>query len=186
MERVMDSMAEGRGPSEDDVLVEIGAIAHRYAQGLVDRDMAHDVAQDVVVFCLEKMRARQWRIDRSTLRRYVWCLVRRRLIVVLRRKDRLREREADHARERRQSPPAWMHPESALEAKELEAFEQETLNGLPRQSRRAWRLVREQRLSYKTAARVLGVSRATLCSNLARAERLVRERMREQGVAGDE
>lgn len=178
----MDSVTEGRRPSEDDVLAEIGAMAHRFARGVVDRDMAHDVAQDVVLICLEKMRAKRWRLERSALPRYVRCLVHRRIIVVLRRRDRRREREADHARERRESPPAWTHPERAMEAREREACELEAMDGLPPQSRRAWRLVREKRMSYRAAARLLGVSRATLCSNLARAERLVRERMQEEGL----
>lgn len=179
----MDSVTEGRRPSEDDVLIEIDAIAHRFARGVVDRDMAHDVAQDVVLICLEKMRAKRWRIEQSELRRYVWCLVRRQIIIVLRRRDRRREREADHAREGRESPPAWMNPERAMEAREVEAFELETMEDLPPQSRRAWRLVREKRMSYKAVAKFLGLSRAAVCSSVARAERIMRERMREKGLA---
>ena len=180
---VMDSVEGGRRASEDDVLVEIGAIAHRYARGVVDRDMAHDVAQDVLMFCLEKMRDNRWRLEGSALRRYVRCLVRRQIIIALRRRERRREREADHARERRESPPAWMHPERAMEAREIEAFELETMEDLPPQSRRAWRLVREKRMSYKAAAKFLGLSRAAVCSSVARAERIMRERMREKGLA---
>ncbi len=179
----MDETVRGLGPSDDDVLVEIREIALRCAAEVVDRETASDVAMDVVVLCLTRMRAKRWRVEHRALHGYVCRLARDRVVDVLREQHRRREREAEHARDRRESAHEWMYPERALEAKELDAASQKEFDGLPQQARLTWMLVREQRISYKSVAKALGLSHRAIRANLARAERLVRERMREKGLA---
>lgn len=182
----MDSTVGGLGPAEEKVLVAIGELALRFARDAVDRETASDVAQDVVLICLKRKRARVWTVDASEMEMYVRCLVRRRVVDSLRRRQRRGERDAEHARDRLDSAYEWMEPELALEAEWLEAFRQSTFDALPSRSRRTWALVREKRISYKAAAKELGVSARTVCSDLTEAERFVRKRMRANGLTSSE
>ena len=94
---------------------------------IVARDVADDIAQDVVLECLLKVRAGRWRVAREALGAFVRRLVRRRAVDWLRRSQRRSERNAEHAREIRESTHAWMSPDLASEERELAEFHDRAL-----------------------------------------------------------
>ncbi len=162
------------------VLVDIGERARRHAARIVDRDTAEDIAQDLVIDCLERMRAGTWSVRPDGIDAYVGCVVRRRTIDGLRRAQSRAEREAEHARELTEGVHAWMEPELALEARELEALRVRAMAELPEACRRAYLLVREQKASYAEAAAVLGVTTSAVNANVVRAQRKLRARLGER------
>ncbi len=166
------------------LLLEIGALAQQHARRLVDRDTAEDIAQDVVVTCLERIRAGTWDVRPDGIDAYVRCVVGRRVIDVVRRRKRRREREAEHSRELEEGVHAWMDPELALERDELEAYHERAMAEMPAACRRAYRLVRERHASRAEAAAKLGVTVGAIGMRLARAQRELEEGLKRRGFEG--
>ena len=75
-----------------------------------------------------------------------------------------------------------MSPEAALDDAELEGFYRRTLAGVPEACRRAYVMVREERLTYGMAAEALGVSSHTIGVYVFTVQRRFREALGEIGV----
>ena len=177
------TMSGGRSATEAKLFKRIRRTARLCAvRVLGDRQAAADVAQEVVLFVLVRMRYGDWDVRPKHLKAYVRWLTRRRLVDRIRRSDRLTEREAEHVREWTAGTHAWMRPDEALEARELEAFYEGVLSSLPPACRRAYELVREEEMSYIEAAARLGVTRAAVSANVKRALSRLRAALRERGI----
>jgi RNA polymerase sigma factor (sigma-70 family) len=164
------------------LLVDVGERARKYAERIVDPQTADDIAQDVVLTALTRMRAGRWRPGRGGIDGYVRCVVRRRAGDALKRRQRRHEREAEHARELTEGVHAWMDPELALEARELDTMYARATAGLPETHRRAYQLVRVQHASHATAAAVLGVTPSALSMNVVRAQQALEVELELRGI----
>ena len=83
----------------DPLVIEIGRVARRFESKRVPADVADDIAQDLVLECLTKIRAGKWTVRHADLESFVRGVVRRRVLDWLRRCARADERNAQHARE---------------------------------------------------------------------------------------
>lgn len=174
--------------TEAALLTSISNRARRIAHAMVRADTAdaadaEDLAQDVVLECLVRLRSGKLWTRPASLAAFVRRRVRSRAIDLLRRKKHRAARNAEHARELMESVHAWMSPELALETRELELFREHTLASLPYDCRRAYVMVREGEAPYQVVADQLGVSRAAVCSRVVSAQRLFRRELLEQDIA---
>jgi DNA-directed RNA polymerase specialized sigma24 family protein len=87
---------------------------------------------------------------------------------VLRRDQRRTDREAEHGRELTESVHAWMEPDLAHEAGDLDDLERAAIAGLPLEVLETYELVRDGGASYERAAREMGVGRTTVAVRVAR------------------
>jgi RNA polymerase sigma factor (sigma-70 family) len=156
--------------------------ARRHATKLVSADAADDIAQDVVLDCLTRMRDGQWR-TRQSLPALVRKMVQRRLTDHRRGQESRLAHEAEHVRERTESIHAWMSPELALQERELERFHEQALAKLPRTCRMAYVMVREEGTPYSVVADRLGVSRAAVNACVVRAQRRLRAELLDKRIA---
>lgn len=173
--------ANSTDAAHDALLVEIAALARRIARRVVRTD-PDDVAQDVVLECLMKMRAGEWTADRASLSGLVRRMVRGRAVDSVRRQRRREERETEHGRVVSESPHAWMSPELTNEAQELTELHQQALAKIPEVCRRVYVMVREERATYEEVAARLGLSRDAVTSHVVRAQRRFRRHLEEHGI----
>ena len=167
---------------EEHLLLQIAILARRRAREMVDPDVADDVAQDVVLECLVKMRENAWCYPAS-LAGLVRQMVQRRTVDVYRRDRRRGERSAVHLGTSKASPPSWMQPDLALEELEYTALHTTVLGVLPDGCRRVFVMVREEGMAYRAVATPLGVSCATVCAHVVRAQSKLRIQLLESGIA---
>lgn len=69
----MDSRVNASARSDDLLLLEIRQQARTIAGHLMSSDRADDVTQDVLVDCLESMRAGTWQVAPEGLEAYLVC-----------------------------------------------------------------------------------------------------------------
>ncbi|MDB4875609.1 MAG: hypothetical protein JWM41_2055 [Gemmatimonadetes bacterium] len=179
----MDNPSRSNECSEDTLLVEVANVARLAARELVSADLADDIAHDVVLACLIKLRTGQLVISADAFVGIARQIARHRAIDHLRGRQHRRMRELDFAHEIAESARVWMCPELALRESELSTFHRHTLRRLPRRCRRAFVMVREERTSYKLVAKRLGVSRGVVCADVVTAQRQFRVGLLEQGLA---
>lgn len=75
-----------------------------------------------------------------------------------------------------QNYPVNLHAaEQSLEAKDYLAFIEKVLAGLPEQTRRVFRLCRQQHKTYDEAAAVLGISRNTVKKHMVRTMKVLKD-----------
>lgn len=170
----MQQTAPSPARTGDTLVIEIQRLARRFAAKRVPSETADDIAQDVVLECLVKLRAGQWTVRHKDLSDFVRKVVRRRIADWLRRCDRERARNVEYAHELEERECAWMSPEQEYEARELEAVREQTLNELPEACRRAYLLVREEGESYERVAERLGVTRSMVSAHVVKAQRRFR------------
>jgi RNA polymerase sigma factor (sigma-70 family) len=166
--------------AQDERLIQIMTLAHDHARRMLASDLAGDVAQDVVLDCLCKMRGGEW-TDPMSLPGFVLYMVRRRVVDLHRRSIHRAERDAVHAREVGTSH-GWMDPTIVMEEAELEAIQEMAMGRLSVRSRSAFVMVHEEELTYRVAAERLGVAPKTIDNHLRRARARLRELLRESGV----
>jgi RNA polymerase sigma factor (sigma-70 family) len=168
---------------DDALLARITRLARRYAMVIVDdRDVAKDIAQNVVIDYLIKARSGRRRIRLSSLRSHVQKIVNRRAVDWLRRSQRRADREAMFAHEVNDGTHAWMAPDLASEDRNLNQFLVEAVASLPDACRASYVMVREGNASYAAVAERLGVSRSAVTANVVRAHRALRARLLERGI----
>lgn len=167
---------------EEQLLLEIAALARRRAREVLEPDVADDVAQDVVLECLVKVREGAW-CHPASLAGLVRQMVLRRTVDVYRRARRRAERSAVHLSESKAGPPSWMQPDLALEELEYTELRANVLHVLPEGCRRVFAMVREEGLAYGVVATRLGVSRATVCAHVVHAQSKLRTQLIESGIA---
>jgi RNA polymerase sigma factor (sigma-70 family) len=170
-------------PADDEeLLLYITRLARRVARRLVAVHDVDDVAQDVVLECLVKLRNGYWVSDPSSTAKLVRSIAKRRALDCLRRQKRQDARDAEHDRTLSESVHAWMSPDLSHEVRELNEVHARAMAALPDACRRAFVLVRDEDLAYKIAAERLGITRKTVQSHVVRAQGQLVEALREHGV----
>lgn len=168
--------------TEADLLLEITALARRSARRVVGAEAARDIAQDIVLEMLVRMRESPESIDLTRLPGLV-CEMARGRARDMRRQERRRERpNGDYMTELTDSTHSWMHPDAAVHETELAAFRERLLATLPEKCRSAYLLVREDGCSYAEAGTRLGMSTRSVHAQVTRAQRLFRKELPQQGV----
>jgi RNA polymerase sigma factor (sigma-70 family) len=178
----------GRPRSRNRLLARIARYARRYAwclaiiAGVEEEGFVGDIAHDVTLDCLVKIRTGLWGDGPRSLKAYVRTAVRLRLVDYLRRGYHREERDAEHLRELSENTHAWMEPDVAIEERELSEFHAATLASLPAICRTTYLLVRDGGVSYAEVAVQLGITRSAVTANVVRAQRRFRARLRELGI----
>jgi RNA polymerase sigma factor (sigma-70 family) len=142
--------------------------AFRYAERLVPREQAFEIAHDVAV---EMLRRPPERMSGTML----YLRVTSRLRNLWRANQRRAATDRAYLEMRSTRTPAWADPAAGVEAEELRARIREALDGMPPAMRQTFLLVRDEELSYKEAAARLGVSVGTVHTQLSRANAVLRE-----------
>ena len=172
----MDIVTPIAASDEEHLLVEVSALANGFARRLVARDAADDLAQEVVLDCLVRLRTGRWRID-TTLEAFVASTTWRQHAYAMRRVANRRSRDAQHLAERSARDPAWMDPALSFDAHEDDVLLKRALAELPAGCRAAWVLVREDGATYRNVARRLGISCGLVASHVTRAEQHLAARL---------
>lgn len=168
---------------EDALIIEISKFAHKFARLEVKhRHDAEDLAQDIVLECLEKIRRGTWNAHPESLAAVVRWLINRRAISRLRSRRRREQREEEYLEQIVKSERAWMCPEVAIRERELTTLHQMALSRLTPACREAYLLVREGGSSYERVAAQLGIKRSTLNSHIATAQRRITAVLKSAGV----
>jgi len=163
-------------------LVLATSIARDAASRIIDTEDAADIAQQVVMDCLIRMRDGRWNVALADMPRVVRRMVLSRAIDGWRAHSRRRAREREHARESSEGARAWMSPDLMYEDGELRDLQEQMLAGIPRVCRRAYLMVRLEQLTYEEAAERLGVSPRTVESHVVRAQRRFRKELERCGI----
>lgn len=181
----MDAVDLTTEAGQNVLIVEIFGIAHRLARRWLRgrRHDAEDVGQDVVLHCLEQLRACQWDIGDRTLEAHIGCLVRRRIIALRRARRRWMERDLEHARDLESSVRVWMEPDTAFEAAELHELYEATLRSLPPTCRKTYELVRSGGMTRVEAAERLGVTTDAVGAHVLRAHKAFQTAMETRGFS---
>jgi RNA polymerase sigma factor (sigma-70 family) len=172
----------------DTLLSQIAALARDFsiflsiAAGYDDEVIAEDIAHDVVLDCVLRIRAGEWAVPSRSLAAYVRNAVRRRMLDCLRRDYHRLEREEDYVREVCAGTQAWMAPDLANQDRELSEFLARTLASLPEVCRKTYLMIRDGNASYDEVAARLGVTRSAVSANIVRAQRVFRERLLERDI----
>jgi RNA polymerase sigma factor (sigma-70 family) len=141
--------------------------AMRCASRFVSREQAFEVAHDVAVEMLHRPSARL----SATL---IYMRVTSRLLNLRRASDRRASLDGAYVM-LRSLAGSWAQPGADLEADELQARIDAAVAAMPPAMRRVFLLIREEELSYKEAASRLGVSVNTVHTQLARANVVLRD-----------
>jgi RNA polymerase sigma-70 factor (ECF subfamily) len=167
----MTAPAPGRDQSVSDpkrIYEEVLQRAMRYAERLVPRDQAFEIAHDVAVEMLRRPPARM----SGTM---LYLRVTSRLRNLWRANQRRAANDRAYLDMRSSQTPEWADPAAGVEAEELRARVRAALDQMPRAMHETFLLVRDEELSYKEAAARLGVSVGTVHTQLSRANALMRE-----------
>jgi len=101
------------------LVVEIHRQARAFAERGLAAAVADDIAQDITLDCLVKIRAGQWTPPAADLSKVLREIVRRRAADWVRRRQHGAQRNAEHGRELKERVRAWMSPELDFEEREL-------------------------------------------------------------------
>jgi RNA polymerase sigma factor (sigma-70 family) len=172
----MDPINPGTAIDEVLLLNRVSSLARRIARRLVARHSADDVAHDVVLDCLVRLRTGQWRVG-TTLEQLVGGMVRNKSLDARRRAAHRRALGPQYGAERDEAPPSWMQPDALLEERENEIRLRRALGELPAQCRAAFVLVRTEEATYREAAKQLGISVGLLAKHVRNAERHLAARL---------
>jgi RNA polymerase sigma-70 factor (ECF subfamily) len=142
--------------------------AMRYAERLVGREQAFEIAHDVAV---EMLRRPPERMSGTML----YLRVTSRLRNLWRASQRRAATDRAYIDMRAASTPAWANPAAGVEAEELRVCIRKALDRMPPSMRETFLLVRDEELSYKETAARLGVSVGTVHTQLSRANALLRD-----------
>ncbi len=178
----MDPVVPPLASTDEQFLFELGTLARRYAGERMTRDAAADLAQDIVLEHLVKLRAGARFNGIASMEAYTRNVVRRRAINAAQREKRSARRSAEHTRELLDSPRAWMSPDLALEERELHALHTQALASLPNGCRRVFTMVREAKTSYQVIATRAGVSRSMVNRYVVKAQHHFRRELEEYGI----
>jgi RNA polymerase sigma factor (sigma-70 family) len=129
-------------------------LAHVFVIGLVPKHSREDVAQDVTLECLIRMRAGEWEVAPEAVVSYVFRAVERKAIDYVRRRKVRKAHEEVFGREMEDGVHAWMRPDTSGADRELHALYTRTLESLPPACQRTYVMVREQGMTYEQVADV--------------------------------
>jgi RNA polymerase sigma-70 factor (ECF subfamily) len=172
----MDTDAHHEPIDEARFVAEVYRVASKCARRLARAGDAEDIAQDVVLKCLLRLRNNRWRMDRSP-NALVSSITRRTCKNRKRNDERRESRDAQYLAERTAVAPAWMNPAQANdEEKDCESYER-ALSELPAGCRSTFLLVREHGMTYREVAVREGISLRTIAKRVARAEAFLADRL---------
>jgi RNA polymerase sigma factor (sigma-70 family) len=163
--------------SDERLLINISRLAHVFVIGLVPKHSREDVAQDVTLKCLVRMRAGDWDVTPEATASYVFRAVEHEAIDYARRRKSRKAREEVHGREMEDGVHAWMRPDMSGDDRELHTLYTRTLESLPPACQRAYLMVRDEGMSYDDVAHALGISRSAVSANIVRAQRAFRREL---------
>jgi RNA polymerase sigma factor (sigma-70 family) len=149
-------------PAEQELeatLIDISALARRAARKAVGRDEAADIAHDVVLECLIKLRSGEWKPGMRQIRPMVLGMVRRRAANFFRSRSRRQAREAEYAHEQVKAASLQSAPDLEAEGRELEEAHTKALDTLPSSCRRVYVTVVQEQAPHREVAQMLGISR---------------------------
>jgi RNA polymerase sigma factor (sigma-70 family) len=167
---------------DEDLLIYISKQARIFAVGVIPKHSLKDVAQDIALESLIRMRAGEWDVAPDAIDSYVFWAVRLKSFDLIRRRQRRKAREQEHARELNEGTHAWVRPDTAGEDRELHDFYTRTLDSLTPACRRTYVMVRERGMRYQDVARELGISRSAVSANIVRAQHVFRQALLERGM----
>jgi len=163
--------------AQESVMVEqVRRMAYLYARRLTRKHVADDIAQDVALAYLLKVRDKHWRLE-TKLEALVVSMTWRKLACRVRREKHRRDAEEQFMAERNARMPDWMHPASACEAREDARIREQVLKELPATARIAFRMVQEQGATHDAVAKTMGVSRELVSKHVQRAEKRLADRL---------
>jgi RNA polymerase sigma-70 factor (ECF subfamily) len=145
--------------------------AHRFVGSA---DVAEDLVQDVFIAVWRRFET----FDRDDPLPYLYQAVRNRAVSFLRTQGS-RARWEERAGPETDAAAPGPTPAGAVEAAEIRAALRRAVDALPERCRLIFTMNREQDLSYSEIARVLGLSLKTVETQMGRALRLLRERLRD-------
>jgi RNA polymerase sigma factor (sigma-70 family) len=146
------------------------------------RERAEDIAQDVAMECLLRVRSGTWDVAPERLDAYLARSISRRRIYIRKKRRRDAARDWTYLSEISASRRAWMNPEVQWRERELAALYETTLQSLPYRCRQAFIAVREHGQSYADAARSQGVSVKMIAKFITEAQRVFRRVLRQHGI----
>ena len=150
----------------------------RFARGYVDRlSVAEDLVQEVFLdVWTERRRLKD--VERS-LKAYLYGMTRHRALKHLRR-ERVRTEGAARGDLRRAVPAAVPdEADDALHHEELERRAQQAIDALPERRRQIFLLSRRHEMTYAEIAEALDISVKTVETQMSRALRFLRERLKD-------
>lgn len=139
------------------------------------RDRRQDIAQDMVLFFLERIGEGWLTQAPADLEPLVMRMVRQRARLHVRSEAARMAREAKYASENPRDIQPWMNPDKAFRQRELDAARAGVLERLPEQPRRLYQLAREDDLGCSAAAEQLGITRKVARGQLAAVEKEFRQ-----------
>ena len=154
---------------QERALIRVSAIANYYAAMALGPVDAADLAHDIVLELLVRMREGSWIAPKSLpgwVRRAVTC----RLIDGKKAQRRREKRDCAHARRLDGLTRIWMNSDLGAEQRELGQAIASIVQSLPDRRGRVWIMVRVEDLSYKEVASLLGISRTGVNAHLVRAQ----------------
>ena len=161
---------------EDAFVIQVSTLARQAARRLLilhNLADADDIAQDVTLECLSRIRNGNMEIITTDIAAFVWTMVIRRALNVARAADRRDARAAVCTRDEG-DVYGCTSPETQVEYSELVALIELTVASLPPVCRRVFQMVREDDASYAAIALTLGISRHTVKEHLTAAQRRLR------------
>jgi RNA polymerase sigma factor (sigma-70 family) len=167
----------------DALLLRIEAIALTCARELDSPHNVGDIAHDVLLDCLVRMRAGSWHVPPDDVGRFVRRMVQSRGRDLVRRRDRRDERERDYAHEVGQSARGWMAPGQMIDERELAEVHEQALAELPDRCRRVYVMVRDTQDTYAVIAKRLGISASAVSRHVVKAQRRLRNKFLASGFA---
>jgi len=176
LENRMDADAFQEPIDETRFVSEVCRLANGFARRLARDDVAEDIAQDVGLECLLLLRRQRWRI-KSSPEAFIASMTWRANAKRIRDDARRRSREVQYMAERTAVAPGWMDPSREVEEQEERRLYERALADLPAGCRSTFLLVREERMSYREAARRQGISLSIVAKRIAQAERLLADRL---------
>lgn len=167
----------------DALLLHIEAIAFARACDSVPKQAAVDIARDVMVHCLVKIRNGNWDIAADEVPRFVRHLAHSRSVDFLRRRERGGVRETDHAQELEKATHTWMAPDDTTEERLLAEVHGRALSDLPDGCRRVYLMVRDSHDTYAVVGKRLGISASAVSRHVVKAQHLLRKGLLACGIA---
>jgi RNA polymerase sigma factor (sigma-70 family) len=175
-ENRMDADAFQEPIDENGFVSEVCRLAYRFARRLTCDDDAEDIAQEVALKCLLRLRSRRWRSDQSP-DALVAHITRRTYANRMRADARRRSRDAQYLAERTAVAPGWMNPARPSEEWQESQLYERALEELPEASRSTFLLVRDCGMTYRDAALHQGIALSIVAKRVARAEGFLADRL---------
>jgi RNA polymerase sigma factor (sigma-70 family) len=175
-ENRMDGEAFHEPIDENSFVGEVCRLANGFARRLACDDEADDIAQEVAIKCLMRLRRHRWRSDLPP-DALVAYITRRTYANRVRDDARRRSRDAQYLAERTAVAPGWMNPARPGEEWQESQLYERALEELPEACRSTFLLVRDCRMTYRDAALHQGIALSIVAKRVARAERCLADRL---------